>query len=163
MAAFFINGMIFVTGILVLLCVASYLEARDPPRISVDRAGTLPQGSPRVSVIVPARNEEENLSRCLTSLLAQDYPDLEVIVVDDRSTDGTGALVDRFREQDGRVKKVTGRPLPEGWLGKSHAVHQGVAAATGEWLLFVDADTWIHPRGVYASMEHVLNNRVDML
>ncbi len=162
-AEFLINSMIFVTGILILLCVASYLEARNPPRISVDRPVPLPPQVPRVSVIVPARNEEKNLSKCLNSLLEQDYPDLEVIVVDDRSTDGTGAVLDAFREQDGRVKKVVGRALEPGWLGKSHAAHQGVLEATGDWLLFMDADTWLHPRGVSASMGHVLKNQVDML
>ena len=163
MAAFLINGMILVTGVLILLCLASYLEARNPPRISVDRPLKLPDPAPRVSVIVPARNEEKNISRCLKSLLEQDYPNLEIIVVDDRSTDRTGALVDVFRERDDRVRKVVGAPLKDGWLGKSHAAHQGFREATGEWLLFVDADTWLHPRGVSACMGHVLEGRVDML
>jgi len=162
-AELLVDTMIFVTGILVLLCIASYLEARNPPRISVDRPEPLPARPPRVSVIVPARNEEKNLPRCLESLLAQDYPDLEIIVVDDRSTDGTGALVDAFHGRDGRVRKVVGEALRPGWLGKSHAAHQGVLAATGSWLLFMDADTWLHPRGVSASMGHVLEHQVDML
>ena len=129
MAAFLINGMILVTGVLILLCLASYLEARNPPRISVDRPLKLPDPAPRVSVIVPARNEEKNISRCLKSLLEQDYPNLEIIVVDDRSTDRTGALVDVFRERDDRVRKVVGAPLKDGWLGKSHAAHQGFREA----------------------------------
>jgi len=155
--------MTFVTGTLALLCIASYPAARDPPRVRADRSEPLPDPAPRVSVIVPARNEEKNLPTCLESLLAQDYPDLEIIVVDARSTDGTGALVDAFRARDGRVRKVAGRALPPGWLGKSHAAHQGVGAATGSWLLFMDADTWLHPRGVSASVGHALGHGVDML
>jgi len=161
--AFLTGGMISVTGVLILLCLASYLEARDPPRVSVDRPVSLPDPAPRVSVIVPARNEEKNIPRCLEGLLAQDYPNLEIIVVEDRSSDRTGEVVDAFRERDGRVRKVMGAPLEKGWLGKSHAAHQGCRAATGEWLLFVDADTWLHPRGVTASMGHVLQKNVDML
>jgi len=157
------NGMILVTGTLILLCLASYLEARNPPRVSVDRPVNLPDPAPRVSVIVPARNEEKNLPRCLESLLEQDYPNLEIIVVDDRSTDRTGEVVDAYCRRDGRVKKVSGRVLEPGWLGKSHAVHQGVREATGAWFLFMDADTWLHPRGVSASMGHVLEKDVDML
>jgi chlorobactene glucosyltransferase len=158
-----VNVLIFVTGILILLCLASYLEARNPPRISVDRAVTVPDRVPRVSVIVPARNEEKNIAPCLESLLEQDYPDFEIIVVDDRSTDGTGDRVDAFCRRDPRVKKVNGEALKPGWLGKSHAAHQGVRQASGEWLLFVDADTRHHPHGLTAAMGHVLRENVDLL
>ncbi len=105
---------------------------------------------PFVSVIVPARNEARNIERCVGSLAQSRWDDFELIVVDDESDDGTGALVratDRGRAKDIRV--VNGRPVPPGWVGKPWACHQGVAVAHGEWLLFVDADTW-HEAGALA-------------
>ena len=163
MAEAFVYSMIGVTGILVLLSLLSYLEARNPPRLRIDIPPELPSSPPRVSIIVPARNEEVNIRSCLASLLEQDYPDFEIIVVDDRSSDRTGVHVRQFSQDDARVKLVEGEDLKEGWLGKSHAIHQGVSIATGDWLLFVDADTWQHPQGLSAAMGHVLREKVDML
>jgi glycosyltransferase involved in cell wall biosynthesis len=90
-----------------------------------------------VSVIVPARNEEDCLGRCLQSLVAQEGVEFELIVVDDHSTDHTREMAQSFQH----VRVVDARPLPEGWIGKSNAVASGVMAARGEWLLFTDADT----------------------
>jgi len=95
---------------------------------------------PRVSVIVPACNEEPTLERAARSRLADDYPELEIVLVDDRSVDGTGAVVDRLAAEDPRVLALHVTELPPGWLGKLNALHQGVARARGEWLLFSDAD-----------------------
>ena len=96
--------------------------------------------SPLVSVISAARNEARGIEAALTSVLRLDYPALEVIVVDDRSTDETGAILDRLARLHPRleVKHIT--TLPEGWLGKNHALHVGAEAASGEFLLFTDAD-----------------------
>ena len=163
MAEIFYQGMLWITAALVLLSLLSFLEARNPPRLRIDLPPRLPSNPPLVSVVVPARNEERNIPGCLESLLAQDYPNYEVIVVDDRSTDRTGALVEEVARKDARVRLLKGVRLQEGWLGKSHAVHQGVREASGEWFLFVDADTWHHPRSLSAAMSHVLNEKVDML
>src|SRR6185503_6720653 len=95
---------------------------------------------PKLSIIIPACNEAASIEAAVTSRLAQDYPDFEVCVIDDRSTDGTGAIVDRLAEGDPRVRAVHITELPEGWLGKVHALHRGVSIATGEWLLLSDAD-----------------------
>lgn len=95
---------------------------------------------PRVSVIVPSRNEAETVERATLSLLSQDYPELEVVAIDDRSTDDTGPILDRLAAADPRLKVVHVRDLPAGWLGKTHAMHLGAAAAAGEWLLFTDGD-----------------------
>lgn len=106
------------------------------------------QGSaPRVSIIVPARNEEQSIERCLRSLLALEYPDYEIIAVDDRSTDATGALMDGVAAAPGaaRLKVVHVRELPPGWLGKTHAMGSAARQASGDWLLFTDGDIFFRP------------------
>jgi len=104
-----------------------------------------PGALPRVSVLVPARNEEQNIGRCVRSLLEQDYPDFEVMVLDDHSSDATARIVEELATGDERVKLISGAPLPGGWLGKHWACHQLAQAGKGELLLFTDADTWHHP------------------
>lgn len=100
---------------------------------------------PWVSVLVPARNEERNIEACARSLLEQDYPRFEVLVLDDDSTDETPAILDRIAQTDARLRVLRGRPLPDGWLGKHWACHQLALASNGELLLFTDADTRHHP------------------
>src|SRR5947209_20604106 len=103
---------------------------------------------PSVSIIVPARNEEQNIRRCVTSLLEQNYDDYEVIVVDDGSTDGTARILDEiahYHSQRQRLYVLRLRDLPKGWAGKPHALHAGVQEARGDWLMFTDADTWHAP------------------
>lgn len=100
-------------------------------------------GNPRVSIIVPARNEEEHIDQTLLRLLALDYPNYEVIAVNDRSTDGTGQIMDRVAsrpEAHRRLKVVHVAELPAGWMGKPHAMWTAANQATGDWLLFTDAD-----------------------
>ena len=99
----------------------------------------------RVSVIIPARNEEAGIASVIRSVLASSYPDFELIVVDDRSTDGTAAAVASLAASDGRLRLVAGGDLPPGWYGKPWACFQGYQAATGEVLVFTDADTRHEP------------------
>ncbi|MDE3128603.1 MAG: glycosyltransferase [Gemmatimonadota bacterium] len=94
-----------------------------------------------VSVVIPARNEARNIERCLRSVLATAHPAVEVIVVDDHSTDGTGGLARAVAQGDARVRVIAPEPLPEGWFGKQWACAAGARAARGEILLFTDADT----------------------
>ncbi|MCA9483328.1 MAG: glycosyltransferase, partial [Nitrospina sp.] len=108
--------------------------------------------APRVSVCVPARNEERGIEACLTSLLQQDYPHFEVIAVDDNSTDGTGAIIDRLAAQDARLIAVKSPPLPEGWYGKPHALHQAVQRASGDLLVFTDADPVFEPSALASAV-----------
>jgi chlorobactene glucosyltransferase len=96
---------------------------------------------PLVSVLIPARNEEKNIARCLRSLTRQDYPNLEILVLDDNSNDNTNAVVQEYVSRYRNVRLINGKPLPAGWLGKSYACHQLAAEAGGDFLVFTDADT----------------------
>ena len=105
-------------------------------------------GNPRVSIIVPARNEEEHIGPALTALLSLDYDNYEVIAVNDRSTDRTGEVMDRIAstpEASDRLKVIHVAELPPGWLGKVHAMWSAANQASGEWLLFTDADVIFRP------------------
>ena len=121
------------------------------------------QRLPKVSILIPARNEEGNLERCLSSLLAQDYPAFEILVLDDRSTDRTAEIAVRLAAPDGRIQLLRGADLPEGWLGKHWACHQLAQSARGELLLFVDADTWYHPQALSDSVALMESDRLDLL
>lgn len=101
--------------------------------------------APPASVVIAARNEERNVEQALASVLAQRYGPLEVVVVDDRSTDATGAILDRMAAENPRLRVVHVAELPPGWLGKNHALHVGAGVARGEYLLFTDADVVMEP------------------
>ncbi len=122
----------------------------------------LPDNAPMVSIIVPARDEEKIIERCVRSLLAQDYPRFEVIVVDDCSEDGTGEILAQLGDVDTRLKVIQGKPLPEGWMGKAHAIMQGYPQAKGDWLLFTDADTYHEPYLLSRVMAFVLPRPVSL-
>jgi chlorobactene glucosyltransferase len=118
---------------------------------------------PRVSILVPARNEAQVIERCITSLLAQDYPDFEVLVLDDGSTDGTGEVLHRLAVEDSRLCVLEGHPLPTGWIGKHWACQQLLEKADGEYVLYVDADTWHHPSAVRNGVAGMLTWNLDLL
>jgi glycosyltransferase involved in cell wall biosynthesis len=99
----------------------------------------------RCSVVVAARDEEERIEQTVRRLLSQQNVDHEVIVVDDRSSDGTARIPDSLAREDSRLKVIRVDQLPEGWLGKCHACHTGASVARNEWLLFTDADCWLKP------------------
>jgi glycosyltransferase involved in cell wall biosynthesis len=117
--------------------------------------------APRVSVIVAARNEARNLEAALQSLLHQNYPNIEFVVVNDRSTDDTGRILDRMAKTDTRLRVIHLNELPKGWLGKNHALHLGAAQATGELLLFSDADVVMEPTTISRAVNYVLSAKVD--
>jgi len=113
-----------------------------------DRSPATPSGGPRVSIIVPARNEEEHVGETVARLLGLDYENYEVIAVNDRSTDRTGEVMDGIAsasDANGRLKVIHVDVLPSGWLGKTHAMWTAAKHATGEWLLFTDADVLFRP------------------
>jgi glycosyltransferase involved in cell wall biosynthesis len=117
----------------------------------------------RVSIIVAARNEERNIREALSSLLELSYPDYELIVVDDRSEDHTGQILDEMAARHNRLKVIHIDALPAGWLGKNHALWVGSKRATGEMLLFTDADIVMEPSVVSRAVAFMGQNRLDHL
>lgn len=110
-----------------------------------DLDASAPEAYPRLSVIVAARDEEEHVRGSLESLLGQDYPDLEVVFVNDRSEDRTGAIAEEIASRDPRLVVEHVSALPDGWLGKTHALHRAVARSSGQLLLFTDGDVHFGP------------------
>lgn len=118
---------------------------------------------PRLSVIVAALNEEATVERAMRTLLAADYPDLEIVAVDDRSTDRTGAILDDLAGDDPRLRVAHVRELPPGWIGKNHALHLGSQRASGEYLLFTDADVHFEPTALRRAVRAAMARRADHL
>jgi len=116
-----------------------------------------------VSILVPARNEARNIRRCVRSLLAQDYPQLEVLVLDDGSTDATADIVAEMAREEPRLRLVRGHVLPQGWMGKNFACHQLAQLAQGEWFLFTDADTNHRADALARAVEAAQQNEADLL
>jgi glycosyltransferase involved in cell wall biosynthesis len=118
---------------------------------------------PRVSVILTARDEVQDVGKAVGSRLADDYPDLEVILVDDRSTDGTGKAAQDAAGDDGRFSLIRLDELPRGWLGKVHALQRGYERATGDWLLFSDGDVAVEPGTVRRAVGYCEQEGIDQL
>lgn len=118
--------------------------------------------APLVSAIIPAKDEEDKLGECLDSARAQNYPNLEILVVDDRSADRTPVIARHASERDPRVRVISIEHLPEGWTGKTHALHVASAEARGEWFWFLDADTRHAPESLSVMMEYARSNRAAL-
>lgn len=138
------------TALFVVSCVSASLAlaclwVRARVRVLEDLRPPEPATWPKVSVVIAARDEADTIEHAIATRLEDDYPDLEIVVVDDRSTDGTHAIVDRIAAADPRVTAVHIDELPEGWLGKVHAMHRGIEACRGDWILLSDADVHVAP------------------
>ncbi|MGH9398877.1 MAG: glycosyltransferase, partial [Thermoanaerobaculia bacterium] len=129
------------------------------PRLSRPRPRTA--RAPRVSVVIPARDEERGIERAVRSHLLQDYANFEVVVVDDRSSDRTGEILAALAREDRRLTVLPGIDPPAGWLGKPHALHVAALAATGELLLFADADVVYDPRALGEAVAFLEASRAD--
>jgi glycosyltransferase involved in cell wall biosynthesis len=134
----------------------------------LDRLGEGPveppgDGWPRVTAVVPCRDEAGNVEAAVRSLLAQDYPDLEAVAVDDRSTDGTGGILDRLAEGEPRLAVVHLGDLPPGWLGKNHACHVGAQRASGRLILFADGDVVFAPGALRRAVAYAERHRLGHL
>lgn len=123
------------------------------------------RGTPRVSILVAARNEAACIEKCLRSLVIQDYPNLEIIAINDRSTDATGEIMDRLEAEFlGLLRVVHVQSLPSGWMGKTHAMHTGSQAATGEWLCHIDADCeMLSPRVISLALQEAQRRGTDLI
>jgi chlorobactene glucosyltransferase len=126
---------------LIITVLTLYGLSRQNTLSPIDNLALQANNAPLVSVLVPARNEEHRvLADCIHSILAQDYGRLEIIAVNDRSTDATGAILESLARADGRMRLIEGAEPPPGWLGKAYAMHQAFSQARGQWILATDAD-----------------------
>ena len=143
----------------ILFNILLNLRSLRKPRSNVE----LPVPAPLISILIPARNEEANIGACLESLRRQDYPNFEILVLDDSSTDGTADILARIAAEDSRVRLLQGKPLPQGWAGKPFACHQLAQEARGSWLLFTDADTVHAPSMLRAVLGAALVSRAALI
>ena len=174
MSAIIISSICFLAGLLIITWMHNQYQLDivvepDPSTTGFDTAENhrllnppLREDLPMISVCVPARNEERNIGRCVEALLAQTYPNFEIIVLDDRSTDTTPDILSSLLASDSRIKVTGGSNLPPGWAGKPHALTQAAAAAHGEWLCFVDADTFVTPDALAAVYAKAMETKADL-
>lgn len=121
----------------------------------------LPEDLPTISVCIPARNETHAMTRCLESVIASDYPKMEIIVLDDESSDNTSILIKAFAHAG--VRFVEGAPLPEGWLGKNHALQKLLEEASGEYILYMDVDTQLSTQAISRLVAYTEQERATMV
>jgi chlorobactene glucosyltransferase len=133
------------------------------PTLDPKRFVALPEDAPLISVIVPAHNEEAVIRECLQSVIKQDYPRFELILVDDRSTDGTLAVAEKLIAEGAHFKIIRINHLQEGWTGKCHALHEGVRYTAGKWLAFLDADSALHESALRQCYHEAVKTKVSMI
>ena len=153
--------MIGISGAWVLLIKTMIDSFRYTPLL--DKFDQKPHHNPRVSVILPARNEENFIQKCLDSLTAQDYPNYEIITIDDSSDDSTGSIIAQYAKKNSKVIHVSAGPKPEGWMGKNWACMEGYKKVTGELLLFTDADTKFEKNVISLAVSHLESFSLDAL
>jgi len=141
-------------GVLRMRRCVRQLDELDPPE---------PETWPTLSVIVPACNEADKIEPACRSLLTEDYPALEIILIDDRSTDATGEIIDRLASQDDRVRAIHITELPDGWLGKTNALNTGLAASGGQFVLFTDADVHFEVGTLRKAVAWCVERKLDHL
>ena len=145
--------MLAVGGVLTWRAVPK-LSKQDPPE---------PERWPSLAIVVPCRDEAADLESAARTLLALDYPELRIVLVDDRSRDGTRAIMDRLAGEDARVQVIGVDELPDGWIGKNHALHLGTRASDSEWVLFTDGDVHFEPTLLRRAVAFALHRELDHL
>ncbi len=177
-----LEGIIIFLMIIFLIALSNLLYLRPLTPISFiklnqfkdNNSPNFTYGLPRISILIPVRNEEKNIEHCLDSLMIQDYPDLEIIVLDDNSTDNTGAILQKYHTIDLNEHKIDdkklhsltvlqGEKLPSGWVGKNWACHQLAQRATGDIILFVDADTILNKQAVSTAAGRMIEHNLDLV
>jgi len=129
----------------------------------LDRFERKEHTNPKVSIILPARNEEEFIEKCLDSLIEQDYTNYEIIVIDDSSDDATGKIISEYAKKNSKIIPVSAQIKPDGWMGKNWACMEGYKKATGDLLLFTDADTKHSQNVISLAVSHLLSFNLDAL
>ena len=165
MSLIFILSSIF---FLAALAITYWIHNQDQLDIILDADGypILPlANAPLISVCVPARNEERNIKSCVDSILSQDYPNFELIVLEDRSSDSTAEILQSLSDPNPRLKVLSGSELPPGWVGKTHALAQAAdhaSPASGGWLCFVDADTLLSSTALTSCFLKAVETNADL-
>lgn len=161
MPYFIASTILFILGLIIIYWVHSQYHLD----IVVTPAPPPAAEAVLISICIPARNEENNIRRCVEAALAQDYPNIEVIVLDDCSTDATPEILRQLAAQNDTLKIISGSDLTEGWAGKPHALHQASAvarAAQDTWLCFMDADTFLAPQAISSCYAKSLETKADL-
>ncbi|MBI2512243.1 MAG: glycosyltransferase [Opitutae bacterium] len=160
------NGELLLGGLALALWIgAAWDVMRGNRRLAslANVAAPAPAHWPRVSIVFAARNEAATVGAAVPTMLALDYPDLELVAVNDRSEDRTGEILDALATREPRLRVDYVRELPPGWLGKNHALHHGAQRATGEWILFTDADVHFRPDALRRAIAHAEARSLDHL
>jgi chlorobactene glucosyltransferase len=166
-----ISSLALIAGILIITWMHSQYQLDVVVESGTDSStagldSPLREDLPLISVCVPARNEERNIGRCIEALLGQTYPNFEIVVLDDRSTDSTPDILENLAKVSNLrkvlLKVINGSDLPPGWAGKPHALTQAAAAARGDWLCFVDADTFVTPDALAAVYVKAAETKADL-
>ena len=152
-----VHGFIFFQSVVLLVIISNIIIRHRA------RKHSPPFHYPLVSLLIPVRNEVGVISRCVQSLLAQDYPSFELLVLDDQSEDGTRELLEQVAASQPKLRVLDGAPLPEGWLGKNWACTQLASQAQGELLFFTDADTVHQSHTLRTVVTALLGEKADML
>ncbi|TRZ79892.1 MAG: glycosyltransferase [Nitrosopumilales archaeon] len=145
----------------IFLIKSMWLTFRDSPFL--DKFNSMPHNSPKVSIILPARNEEVFIEKCINSLLEQDYKNYEIIAIDDMSDDNTGNIIKKISKVNSKVVHVLADPKPEKWTGKNWACFEGFRKSSGELLLFTDADTFHTGKTISLAVDHLMSEELDAL
>ena len=152
--------MCIVIGLLLVVLTVALFNAITAPMLK--NAGES-QNCPRVSVLIPARNEEANIGACIEGFIAQKYNNFEIRVLDDQSTDRTGSIIEQFSERYAEVQAMQGEPLPSGWMGKNWACHQLSQYADGDILIFTDADNRPAPNAIASTVAYMQRFELGLL
>ncbi|GIW94889.1 MAG: hypothetical protein KatS3mg110_2930 [Pirellulaceae bacterium] len=152
------------SGLVIHLMVSALFVRGIRQLVRIENITSQPrQPYPKVSIVLAARNEERHVRSAIQTLSRMDYPHLEIIAVDDRSTDGTREILEQLAAQDSRISVLHIDSLPEGWLGKNHALYRGAERARGEWILFTDADVFMKADTLRRAVHYAQQQNVDLL
>lgn len=158
-------ALVFVTVILIELMRMNVLLIRNLGKLEKLGPASRPVSRPRplVSVVIAAKDEQDHIEESVRSVMASDYGNIRIVLVDDRSTDSTRSIMEHLAQEDPRISIICVEYLPPGWTGKTHALFRGAEQAAGDLLLFSDADTILHPSAVSRAVGYLLHHKLDML